>query len=150
MRNYAGIYLVRNTITGDTYVGLSGCCSGRLADHRRKLVIGRHPIFAMQNLANLYGVTSFEFSVIEYCRPNPDIRSRLDQGRELDRRLRDREWFHMMQIKPTLNPTVPRYDCEGTGPRWNTPWFNYDPERRARIGEKRRRSRAITEANKKL
>lgn len=66
MKN-SGVYIVKNIITGDFYIGSSVNLSRRLNDHRNKLSKNKHHNILLQRSYNKYGVHSFSFSIVCHC-----------------------------------------------------------------------------------
>jgi len=62
----SGIYQIRCTQNGKIYVGSAVNLQWRWHSHRRDLSNGVHVNPHLQSAWNLYGKTSFEFSVLEY------------------------------------------------------------------------------------
>jgi group I intron endonuclease len=62
----AGVYQIRCKQNGKIYVGSAVNPEGRWHSHRRDLRNGVHVNPHLQSAWNLYGETSFEFSVLEY------------------------------------------------------------------------------------
>ncbi len=91
--NTSGVYRIRNTVTGDSYVGASVCIANRLSNHfnrdRR-----RYPHRTMYQDMEKYGVDKFSFDVLELC--------------EKDKLLEcEQKWFD--QLSPSYNMVRP---CE--------------------------------------
>jgi len=63
----AGVYQIRCKQNGKIYVGSAVNLEGRWHSHRRDLRNGVHVNPHLQFAWNLYGETSFEFSVLEYA-----------------------------------------------------------------------------------
>ena len=62
-----GIYLIRNKITDEVYIGQSKNIDKRLDSHRRNAKNKKYTLYADMRY---YGQSSFEFSVIEECATN--------------------------------------------------------------------------------
>jgi group I intron endonuclease len=59
-----GVYEIRNTITGDIYVGASNRIPIRLKAHRRALELNRHHSKRLQADWNKYGPDAFTFQIM--------------------------------------------------------------------------------------
>lgn len=65
-----GVYLIKNKLTGDCYVGSSiKSIEDRWRYHRRDLNGNKHHSSRLQNSWNKYGSEQFEFSIVEECSP---------------------------------------------------------------------------------
>ena len=62
-----GIYMIKNVVTGDFYIGQSVELIKREQTHFWKLRTGKHYNPHMQSAYNKYGWAAFSFSVILYC-----------------------------------------------------------------------------------
>ncbi len=62
-----GVYQIKNTITGDYYIGSSSTINKRLREHRCRLANNTHPNPHLQSAYNKYGADSFEFTAILLC-----------------------------------------------------------------------------------
>ena len=60
----AGIYTIRNEVTGGRYYGSSVNLARRSSQHRQMLRANRHPNPKMQNSWNKYGEAAFRFAVL--------------------------------------------------------------------------------------
>lgn len=69
MVNNCGIYQIKNTITGDYYIGSSSNLQKRIWTHRWCLSKNTHCNRHLQNSWNKHGADSFEFSLILLCDP---------------------------------------------------------------------------------
>ena len=61
----AGVFQVKNTITGKVLLGSSLNLEGALNGHRFSLTIGSHRTTALQHDWNSYGSDAFTFAVLE-------------------------------------------------------------------------------------
>jgi hypothetical protein len=91
-----GIYCIRNTITGDCYVGQSIAVFGRWASHMERLVKGKHICPRFQASFDACSAAAFTFQILELCPPS---------------KLTEREFYNMCKLRPTLNEAVPDYDA---------------------------------------
>lgn len=71
-----GVYQIKNLVDGKVYVGSSIDLQRRFKEHRDSLLRGIHPNTHLQNAWNMYGETSFEFSVLEEVYDPDILRSR--------------------------------------------------------------------------
>jgi group I intron endonuclease len=65
----SGIYLIRNKITNNLYVGQSVNIYQRWSNHKSLLNSGKGSSIYLQRAWTLYGKDSFEFTVLCYCEP---------------------------------------------------------------------------------
>ena len=65
--NVSGIYQIRNTVNGKTYVGSTTSLRRRRAEHLRELAAGRHFNPILQRAWAKYGAQAFVFEVVEVC-----------------------------------------------------------------------------------
>jgi hypothetical protein len=65
----AGIYIVRNTVSGKLLLGSSMNLHGPLNRHRFMLTIGAHPNRALQDDWRRLGADAFEFTTAEVVTP---------------------------------------------------------------------------------
>lgn len=70
-----GTYRIRNTITGDFYIGSSINIYQRWRKHKEALRRGNNGCLILQNAWNKYGEEAFVFEVIEFC----SVEERLDK-----------------------------------------------------------------------
>jgi group I intron endonuclease len=68
----AGIFQVRNTVTGKILLGSSLNLEGPLNSHKFMLTIGKHRNLALQKDWNEYGPAAFAFEVLEEVRIKDD------------------------------------------------------------------------------
>ncbi len=61
----AGIYAIRNTATGERYVGSTRVFAQRLAEHVTLLRQGKHDCARLQAAWNTHGAKAFAFDVLE-------------------------------------------------------------------------------------
>ena len=65
--NKCGIYLIKNLLTGESYVGSSNNIGKRWSTHTTQLIQKKHPNRFFQSAVNKYGLWNFIFGVLEYC-----------------------------------------------------------------------------------
>ena len=65
MEKVIGIYAIKNTITGRSYVGQSMNTYVRLSQHKSDLKNNRHRNKYLQQDVNVYGLENFEFVILE-------------------------------------------------------------------------------------
>lgn len=63
----SGIYKIKNTITGDVYIGSSVDSITRMCQHRSQLRHNKHHSPILQNSYNKYGHSVFVVSIICFC-----------------------------------------------------------------------------------
>lgn len=78
----AGIYRIRNTVTGRSLVGSAVNLPGRLNRHRFQLKAGSHPEKELQADWNEQGEGAFEFAVLDRLEPRDD--ADYDPNEDLD------------------------------------------------------------------
>ena len=61
----AGIYAIKNSTNGRSYVGSSNNLLRRWTEHRKRLRAKRHDCPALQNAWNKYGEAAFTFTVVQ-------------------------------------------------------------------------------------
>lgn len=61
------IYLIKNKISGNFYVGSSRSIYARVYEHINQLTKGKHHSRYLQRAWDLYGSGAFEYSVLELC-----------------------------------------------------------------------------------
>lgn len=86
----SGIYRIRNIHNNRIYIGSSIGIKGRFADHRCDLNKNRHSSPRLQNAWNKYGKDSFEFEIVELCKPVREI-------------LLEREQYYLDTLEPFYN-----------------------------------------------
>lgn len=77
-----GIYEIRNVVTGDHYIGMSGRVEARWHQHLRALACGRHVSTALQRAWEIDGAAAFTFRVLEII---PDLGACEERERQLIR-----------------------------------------------------------------
>jgi group I intron endonuclease len=68
----AGIFQVKNTVTGRVFLGSSMNLEGPLNRHKFLLTIGKHPVEQLQKDWNTLGPSSFIFDVLEEVKVKDD------------------------------------------------------------------------------
>jgi hypothetical protein len=68
----AGVYRIRNVVTGRSLVGSSGNLPGILNRYRFQLEHGSHPAKDLQRDWNELGPAAFEFEVLDRLQPRTD------------------------------------------------------------------------------
>lgn len=92
MAKQSGIYAIRNTTTGDYYIGSSVNVNARMRNHAWELRRGTHPNARLQRAWQKYGPGAFSFECIALI-PQQDIRSA--EQRLLDRLARRHDCYNM-------------------------------------------------------
>lgn len=105
----SGVYMIRNTVSGNTYIGSAKNISKRFAGHRFTLKKGIRNNLGMLNDYSIYGASSFEYIIVEFC----DIPC-----------LKERESYYFDLYKPTYNVWKTIYSAKGRA---------YTPEQKERI-----------------
>lgn len=72
----SGIYEIKNTITGKSYIGSGLDCGRRWWMHRSMLNLGKHHSRKLQGSWNKHGEAAFEFLVVELVEQPKDLLSR--------------------------------------------------------------------------
>ena len=72
----SAIYSIRNTGTGQVYIGSASDYKNRWLRHLSDLRLNRHTNARLQNSFNKYGETSFEFAVVEPVKNKADLLAR--------------------------------------------------------------------------
>lgn len=67
LQRVSGVYIIRNTSNGDSYVGSSFDVGKRLTTHKASLRKGNHHSIYLQRAWNKYGDVSFECELLETC-----------------------------------------------------------------------------------
>ena len=63
----SGIYLIQNILTQSIYIGQAQNIRYRCRKHREALLKNKHRNSKLQNSVNKYGISAFEFYVVEEC-----------------------------------------------------------------------------------
>lgn len=69
----SGIYSIKNTVTGQSYIGSSKYIPGRLAHHKHHLRNDKHDNVWLQRSWNKYGEQAFEFNHETYCQDYKEL-----------------------------------------------------------------------------
>jgi group I intron endonuclease len=67
MSSNCGIYQIKNTLTGDYYIGSSSDLRHRIHCHHSELARNKHCNSHLQHAYNKYGEQAFEFNVLLLC-----------------------------------------------------------------------------------
>jgi len=86
--NKCGVYLIKNKITGNYYVGSSVNIYRRSSGHKSKLLANKHSNQHLQNAINKYGIENFCFEILELCSKEE---------------VRKKEGFYITKLKPHYN-----------------------------------------------
>lgn len=73
----SGVYIIKNIITNDTYVGSSSNYKSRWRQHRSELRLNKHKNSLLQEAWNKYGEESFEFKLLTLA--PPDLLEQIEQ-----------------------------------------------------------------------
>lgn len=65
----SGIYIIRNIVNNNIYIGSATSLQGRKATHFSLLRNKKHYNLHLQRAYNKYGFDSFNFEILEYCLP---------------------------------------------------------------------------------
>jgi group I intron endonuclease len=65
MKKIVGIYIIKNNINNNFYIGSSKNIKNRWSVHKSKLKMNKHDNIHLQRSYNLYGKDSFSYSIIE-------------------------------------------------------------------------------------
>ena len=65
-----GIYLIKNIITDNFYIGSSVDINKRIYQHFNNLKKNKHPNKYLQNSYNKYGLDNFNYEILEICDKN--------------------------------------------------------------------------------
>lgn len=86
----SGVYIIKNTINGNTYIGSSKDIHGRFYTHRYELRKQKHHCRYLQNAWDKYGESNFVFEILEECIPFKET-------------LLEREQHYIDTLNPTYN-----------------------------------------------
>ncbi len=84
----AGIYQIKNTVTGKILLGGTKNLHGPLNRHRFMLVMGSHRNTELQHDFNTYGADAFQFEILDRVKPSDDPAFSV----ELELARLEREW----------------------------------------------------------
>jgi group I intron endonuclease len=70
MKHICGIYLIRNKVNGNQYIGSSINITGRLSGHFKALAKGCHKNIHFQRAFEKYGLDNFESKILLICDKN--------------------------------------------------------------------------------
>lgn len=88
-----GVYRIRNTRNGKSYVGYSTDLPARMNRHKMELKFGSHRNTALLGEWKLFGETSFEFEILDEL--EPDENSRQDPLEEI--RILSEMWIRKLE-----------------------------------------------------
>jgi len=103
IKGKAGIYMVYNKITGDSYVGSSINLYARFNAHLNLIAASELPLY---RAIRKYGLNNFAFIVLQYCEPSVEVCIGLEQ-------------YYLDLYKPAYNILKTASSSEG---------FNHTPE----------------------
>ena len=63
----SGVYAITNISNKKIYIGETTNLESRFIDHISRLLSKRHVNEHLQNSVNLYGISSFQFDILEFC-----------------------------------------------------------------------------------
>jgi len=92
-RRPMGVYRVRNTVNGKSFVGASADLQAIFNRHRAQLRFGMHPVKALQKDWNEFGAEAFEFEILDTLTPPKD---RPDYNPADDLRALDGLWLEKL------------------------------------------------------
>lgn len=98
--NEAGIYIIRNTVNTNVYIGQSAYLLNRVKWHLRQLKKNKHANPKIQRFVNKYGIDSISFDVLELCERDKGV-------------LCDREQHYMNQYPIKFNISKSAYSTLG-------------------------------------
>lgn len=84
----SAVYMVKNVITGEVYIGSSSNIQNRWHVHRNSTNYLKYPNSLLYTNIHKYGIKNFEFSILEEC--------------DVDKLL-EREQFYIDKLKPEYN-----------------------------------------------
>ena len=70
LRKKSGIYYIKNNITNLTYIGSSKDIGERISKHFSQMNVGNHPNHKLLEDFNKYGISSFDYGVLEFVDEN--------------------------------------------------------------------------------
>lgn len=94
----AGVYSIRNTVSGKIYIGSAINLSRRFSEHFRMLKRGKHENDHLQKSWNKHGHENFEFVIEEVCLADDAV---VREQFYLDRYREGVGWDNMYNIQPT-------------------------------------------------
>lgn len=96
-----GIYIIKCDITGDSYIGCSSDISKRWQEHLTDLTLGKK-VPKFQLLVQKYGIKSLSFKILE------------QNDTFTKEELLKLEASYILDLKPTLNTSIPKLIDNGT------------------------------------
>lgn len=97
---YAGIYCLKNSVTGECYVGQSTDMYTRIKEHLRELRRGRHHSRPMQLSHDVHGSRAFTHEYVDFAPEGMNKRQR-------EHWLGEKEAFFIELFKPEFNVVGP-------------------------------------------
>lgn len=79
-----GLYEIRNTVTGNVYVGVTQNFHMRFNRHRYEMRHNRHHSLYLQRAWNKYGEAAFDFVIVKECSPAEAISLETERLQNLD------------------------------------------------------------------
>ena len=86
-----GIYKITNTINNKIYIGSSNNISLRWNQHIDKLIYNMHENYKLQNDYKIYGISAFNFSILEIVKDNKKLF------------LREQDWIDSIDVENNYN-----------------------------------------------
>jgi len=90
----SGVYLIKNKVNGDSYVGYAKRLMPRLSMHCSQIRNGNHQNKNIRDAVETYGADAFEVSILEWCSW---------------RMLEKREVYWCRKLKPKYNQILPKW-----------------------------------------
>ena len=87
-KSISAVYMIKNVITNEIYIGSSSNIQNRWHVHRNSINYLRYPNSLLYKNIHKYGIKNFEFSILEECSVN---------------KLLEREQFYIDKLKPEYN-----------------------------------------------
>ena len=87
INNLSGIYIIKSTLNGKSYVGSAVNLNRRYSTHLCQLSKNYHPCKYLQNHCNKYGIDDLIFNILEFCDKE---------------KLIEREQFYIDTLKPII------------------------------------------------
>lgn len=97
--NKSGVYMIKNILNGNKYIGSTTCFKQRLKQHLSDLRNNKHHSPHLQAAWNKYGEKHFVFQILETCEPIKDTLLFIEQK--------------YLDLKPEYNILINAYSCLG-------------------------------------